>query len=247
MCRNAAARALLGRALSVTLQRLRNFLTAVTAPAALTATTALIALTAPCTVHAQASGPAAAEQLVRQTYFEGLPLARVQALDDAAGVRLAEMLGDPDEAEHHANIVVALGLCGCGPAFETLRDFAARPRSADVPRPDFLAWEQVPYAMGHLARVDARALAWLANEAAHAEPGFSYAARSASALARQRRAAAVQGLGLAGTAASDAELVRLAAAHPQDAFLARRVARAREICARVGTHGIESLEHRGQQ
>lgn len=189
-----------------------------------------------------------AEALVRETYFEGVPPDRAQALGAAGGERLAEMLADPDEAKHHKNIVVTLGLCGCGPAFETLVAFDAVVRSGDLELDAFLAWEQVPYAMGHLGRSDARAIDWLTATAGDTEarPTFSHGHRSADTLARQRRLAAIQGLGLTGTVRADDALSALAASE-SDARFQRKIQQAHNICARVGEHGLAGLQRRGAQ
>jgi len=189
-----------------------------------------------------------AEDLVRETYFEGVPPDRAQALGEAAGLRLIEMLNDPDEAQHHRNIVVTLGLCACGPAFDALVAFDEVARSGNLTLDDFSAWEQVPYAMGHLGRSDARAIAWLQNAAgdATARPGFSHQHRSSETLARQRRLAAIQGLGLTGTVPADEALIALAASE-SDARFQRKLRQAREICARVGQHGLAGLQRRGAQ
>jgi hypothetical protein len=164
--------------------------------------------------------------LVRGVWFEGLPLDQAAELGPADGELLAELLADPAESAHHTNIVMALGACSCGPAFEALELLAALPvgndanhdtRSAQATR---LALRQ---AMGLLARSDARALAWLELRAGLPAPG------PGDRAGRRRRAALLQGLALSRSPRATALLGELeAAAHARgDAGLARRAARAR--------------------
>lgn len=100
------------------------------------------------------------EDLVRRTWFEGLPIAQAAGLGEADGQLLAAMLVDPAEATHSGNIVMALGACGCGPAFEALTAFDA---AAGVD--EQAARRAIPQAMGLLARSDPRALVWLEERA----------------------------------------------------------------------------------
>jgi hypothetical protein len=80
-----------------------------------------------------------AEDLVRQTYFEGLPAEAARDLDDAAVARLAEMLADPigevDRATFRARtqVLFALGHLARrdGRALRWLLDAQTRP--ADPP------------------------------------------------------------------------------------------------------------------
>jgi hypothetical protein len=195
-----------------------------------------------------ASSPAAAsatdaEELVHALYFEGIPPERGRSLDEAAGNRLARMLADPAEAAHHANIVQALGLCGCGPAYEALRDFAGRPRSGEIDRAELRAWSAVPNAMAHLADRDPRALAWLSAEAQAPRPlAVHHRHHSGKRLAAERHWAAIAALGLVGNDKADAILAALERRAPaQDAALARRLGAARELCARVAQHGRSAL------
>jgi hypothetical protein len=163
-----------------------------------------------------------AEELVRATWFEGLPLDRAAALGEADGVLLAGMLAEPAEAAHHANIVIALGACGCGPAYDALAQFvAAPPTGNDASARAALA--VLPQAMGLLASQDARAMMWLAAEAARPAPP------PGDRAARRQRVALMNGLALAGSPAADALLGRLEAeaSAAGDTGMARRASQAR--------------------
>jgi hypothetical protein len=183
-------------------------------------------------VAAQPAGPGAedAEDLVRGVWFEGLPLDRAARLGPGDGARLAEMLADPDEAPHHANIALALGACGCGPAFEALAEFDAGIAADDDPQAR-AARLAVPHAMGLLASRDPRALDWLIAQTE--EPAPSGEDRPG----RQRRTMVLDGLALAGSPRADARLAALeeAAAEQGDAAIQRRAALARARAARGAT------------
>ena len=129
--------------------------------ACLAAFLAAATATAPGVVTATAESVSWAEDLVRQTYFEGLPSEAARDLDDAAVARLAEMLADPAEAPFHGNIAIALGYSGRPAAYTALTEFAASPVIGEVDRATFRARTQVLLALGHLARRDGRALRWL--------------------------------------------------------------------------------------
>lgn len=137
---------------------------------------ALAAACAPMAALAAAAepgllGPAEAEALVRAVHFEGLPYDRASRISDAGAARLAELLRDPGAARWHAHALVALGLSGRPAAFPAIAGYLARARApVDLPPSErdalaaatFRAERVVPDAMGHLARVDDRALSWLA-------------------------------------------------------------------------------------
>ena len=177
--------------------------------------------------HALAQAPlelaGPAETLVRGVWLEGLPIEQAAELGSDDGALLAEMLADPAESAHHANIVVALGACACGPAFEALAGFDSDPTAAAKPYEAKAAQRAIPQAMGLLARRDARALGWLENRA-------SQPLAASDRTARRRRVALMQGLALSQSPRADALLADLeAAAHAGgDAAMARRAGQARE-------------------
>jgi len=160
---------------------------------------------------------------VRGVWFEGLPLEQAAELDSQDGELLAEMLSDPAEAAHHANIAMALGACACGPAFEALAAFDAAPPPGGEDYETQAAVRAIPHAMGLLARRETRALEWL--EAKVSEPGTG-----GERAARQRRVALMQGLALSRAPRASALLAELEAAAlaEGDAPMARRAGQARE-------------------
>lgn len=174
-------------------------------------------------IGAQPTPEAAAEALVRQVWFEGLPLDRAAALGPAAGARLAGMLADPAEAAHHANVVMALGVCDCRSSFEVLARFSALLTSGADPHHARAARLAVPHAMGLLARRDARALAWLESRAATLTPG------PGDPAVRSRHTAVIQGLSLSRSPRATTLLgeVEAAASARGDTAMARRAAQAR--------------------
>jgi len=70
----------------------------------------------------------AAEALARTTYHEGVPYGEARTLTDAGAARLAEMLDDPAEAQHHAQIAEVLGMSGRAGAYEAIARAAAAAR-----------------------------------------------------------------------------------------------------------------------
>ena len=174
-------------------------------------------------IGAQPPSETVAEALVRQVWFEGLPLDRAAALGPAAGEQLAAMLADPTEAAHYANAVMALGVCDCRSAFEVLAQFGELPPTGANPLHTETAHLAVPHAMGLLARRDPRGLAWIESRAAQPDP------QPHGTAARRRRTAVMQGLALSRSPSATALLGELeAAAWAQgDTTMARRAARSR--------------------
>lgn len=139
---------------------------------------------------------AEAEALVRLVYYEGLPYADAAAVSPAGAARLAEMLADPAEAAHHANIVFALGVSAHAGAFESLAAFADA-AEGEVSRDTFRALRSVPFAMGHLSRQDPRALAWLSGRVHRkGAPDWQCGRHRGDRIARLQRRLALAGLGL---------------------------------------------------
>lgn len=113
---------------------------------------------------AQALDADAAELLVRETWYEGLPLEEAEKIDAAGAARLIEMLENRQDREHHANILMALAAGGQLGAYEAIAAWATLPRSGEVDRAHFRAWQALPHALGVLARRDPRALHLLAGQ-----------------------------------------------------------------------------------
>ncbi len=83
-------------------------------------------LTASLPVRAPLAEGDFAVELVRADYVEGLPYTEARQLRPADVERLSEMLRDPGEAEHHENIVMALGISGARKAYPALVEFEDR-------------------------------------------------------------------------------------------------------------------------
>ena len=151
-------------------------------------------------------GADAAELLVRETWYEGLPLDRAAQIDAAGARRLVSMLEAPGERAHHANILMALGACRQPLAYEAIVAWAALPRTGEVDRATFRAWQTLPQALGRLARRDRRALVLLAALLAADPPGWRFRHHRGERLADLTRRAAATGLAISGLPEADALL-----------------------------------------
>ena len=176
-------------------------------PALLAASGALL-LVAP---SALASDAADAEALVLQVYYEGLPYDEASAITAAGSARLVELLSQPQTVAYHSNILAALGAAGHADAFPAIASYAAAGRSGELDAASYRALRSIPLAMGHLAAIDDRALAWLeAGALAHpSDPGWGRGAMHGPRLAAQRRDDCIRGLGIAGRDPAERTLHRL--------------------------------------
>ena len=143
-----------------------------------------------------------AEELVRARYFEGLPYTEARELTPAGVERLVEMLRDPAEAEHHANIVMALGISGDPQAYFALARFHEHSPEGEVDAAEYRARRAIPIAMGHLARTDPRALRFLLEaarrEGPESAPRWRYRYLRDQKLAGILRRAAITGVAMSG-------------------------------------------------
>ncbi len=143
-----------------------------------------------------------AVELVRADYVEGLPYAEARKLKPAGVERLIEMLRDPAEAEHHENIVMALGISGALQAYPALVEFEDRDVEGEVDAAEYRARRALPLAMGHLARTDPRALQFLLEAARRQEPEsaprWRYLYLREQRLAGILRRAAITGVAMSG-------------------------------------------------
>jgi hypothetical protein len=141
-----------------------------------------------------------ADRLASAVYFEGLAFEEVGDLSDADVARLIELLQDPAEIRKHPNALVALGMSGSPVAFDAIADYALRGSSGEIDRLEFRAQRSIAAGMGHLARVDGRALAWLVRAAtdASAAPQRSFRQMDAERIARLMQKGAITGLALSG-------------------------------------------------
>ncbi len=173
-----------------------------------------------------------AEELVRLTWYEGLPAAEARRIGPEGAERLAEMLADAAEAAHHGKILVALGHCGAPGAFEAIDAWAAVPRTGQVDRATFRAWQALPHALGYLADRDPRALGRLAGLLNAPAPTWSFGRNHGAELQTLQRRAAATSLAETGLPAAAASLRGGRSADPDfEAHLAAMRARHAERAA----------------
>jgi hypothetical protein len=161
----------------------------------------------------------AAEALARDTFYEGVPAEDVRALDAAGIERLVEMLGDPAEAPHHAQILEVLGISGRPEVYAAVAAAAAEEPTGEIDRAGLRKRVAVLVALGHLAREDDRALADL--EAAvlvgtARTPRFSHGPLRGKRLAGLLRRSAVNALANSGRTEARATLQQLENAAADD-------------------------------
>jgi hypothetical protein len=183
-----------------------------------------------------------AEQLVRARHIEGLPYSAARTLTPEGVARLSQMLADPAEARHHANIVAALGMSGRPEAFAALLQFAARAPQGELDRRAYRARLALPYALGHLARSDRRALNLLMWSVSAQAPAWGYRHLRGERLRRELQRAAFMALGASGRPEAEALLeteerrARLLASE-----LRPLLAEARALRARVAAEGAAAV------
>jgi hypothetical protein len=137
------------------------------------------------TQSARADSTSVAVELVRPVYIDSFPVERARALDAEGVAALARLLRDPAEANAHCNAVTALGWSGRAEAVAALIEYASAAPPGETPRARYCALTRVPLALGHLARGDDRALAWLLAEAARGahDPGWRHGRQQGERLA----------------------------------------------------------------
>jgi len=191
-----------------------------------------------------ASDPAAAraDSLASGVYFEGIPLANASDLSDADVARLIELLRDPTEIRQHANILVAIGMSGSPAAFDAIADYAQRGPSGELDRLAFRAQRSIAYAMGHLARADGRALAWLIRVATdeNAAGTQSFRQLDPARFARLMREGAITGLALSGRPEAARVLAAIVAKPGAEPRLVERAQEALSLHARISSEGPAS-------
>lgn len=162
------------------------------------------------------------EALVRVSYFEGMPEEAAARIGPAAAERLAEMLFDPEEGRSHGQILLALGLCGWPGAMTAILrwnailsesatldrvatldavstlDRVATPRTGEIDRDLFKAWQAFPYALGHLAHFDRRAIVHLETLMNAAAPSWTFRHHRGARLLDLARRSAATSLALTG-------------------------------------------------
>ena len=146
------------------------------------------------------------EMLMRTVYFEGMPEEELARIGPEGCERLVEMLSDPGERRNHGRVLVAIGYCAPEGGFEAIRDWSEMPRSGEIDRATFRAWQALPFALGYLAERDPRALAMLdARLSDPVAPDWTFRHHRGARLVQQSRRSAATclaetGLPEAGTA-----------------------------------------------
>jgi hypothetical protein len=170
-----------------------------------------LALTVSCfalltaTQSARADSASLAVELARSTYIDSFPVERARALDAEGVAALAALLRNPAEARAHCNAVTALGWSGRAEAAAALIEYASAAPVGEVERPRYCALARVPLALGHLARGDDGALAWLLAEAARGahDPGWHRGRQRGERLALWLDEQVRTGLALSGRPEAD--------------------------------------------
>ena len=206
-------------------------------------------LTATPAARAQLAEGDVAEELVRADYVEGLPYAEARDLTMAGVERLVEMLRDPAEAEHHENIVMALGISGAPQAYPALVEFEDKEVEGEVDAAEYRARRALPLAMGHLAGTDSRALRFLLDAARRQEPEsaprWRYLYLRDQKLAGILRRAAITGVAMSGQPEAVTALRALrerARDDPSESDELRvHVREAERLCDRVMREGSDQI------
>lgn len=188
-------------------------------------------------------GASRADRLASAVYFEGVPLEEARDLTDADVARLIELLDDPAEIRAHPNILVALGMSGSPAAFDAIADYALRGSSGELGRLEFRARRSIAYGMGHLARVDGRALAWLTRAAKDASvaPQQSFRQMDPERVAGMMRRGAITGLALSARSAAARVLSEIIAAPGADPGIAEFGKEALRLHGRMSREGPASV------
>jgi len=173
--------------------------------------------------------PSRADRLAAAIYFEGVPFEEASDLSDGDVARLIELLDDPAKIRQHPNILVLLGMSGSPAAFDAIADYALRGSSGELDRLEFRARRSIAYGMGHLARVDGRALAWLVRAATDAStaPRRSFRKMDPERVEGLMREGAITGLALSARPAAARALSEIIATPGAD--------------PRIVEHGNEAL------
>ncbi len=163
--------------------------------------------------------------------------------------RLIEMLQDPAEAEHHGNIVMALGISGAPQAYPALVEFEDREVEGEGDAAEYRARRAVPLAMGYLARTDSRALGFLLEatrrEEPESAPRWRYLYLRDQKLAGILRRAAITGVAMSGQPEAVAALRALGERARNDPSttdeLHVHVHEAERLCDRVVREGRDQV------
>jgi len=176
------------------------------------------------------------EDLVRMRHYEGLHEDQAARIGPEGCARLIELLGDPEEARSHAEILLAIGHCGPAGGLEAIAAWADQPREGEIDRATFRAWQALPFALAKLAEHDPRAVARLSARLENEDaPRWTFRRHRGERLKKLRRRAAADCLADTDHPDADASLARAAARITDPALRAHvEQARARGRARRAG-------------
>lgn len=151
------------------------------------------------------------EDLVRMRHYEGLPEDQAGRIGPDGCARLVELLGDPAEAQSHAEILLAIGHCGPEGGLEAIAVWADQPREGEIDRATFRAWQTLPFALAKLAEHDPRAVARLTARLENDDaPRWTFRHHRGDRLTKLRKRAAAEGLSQTDAPEADDALRRAA-------------------------------------
>lgn len=161
-------------------------------------------------------GVVEAEDLVRRLDYEGMAEDEGARIGPDGVARLVEMLADPAERPHQARILLALGSCGGPAALDAMRAWLeALPAAGELDRATFRAWQNLPFALGRLARREPRAVDALVERFEASAPGWSFRHFRGERLRQLEQRGAATALGTSRRPEAARALDRLARqAHP---------------------------------
>jgi hypothetical protein len=195
-----------------------------------------IALAAGPSTAGSTLGEEEALAIVRVQWFEGIDADRIAPLSPQAVDALRSLLADPAERVSHATAIELLGRAGGAGAYEAVAEYAAEEPAGEVDGAVYRARLAVPFALGHLARSDARAVqGLLAGVQRTPVRGWHYRQIDGSRMGRLLRTNAVSGLALSGRPEAAAVLDAIARGEGPggDAALKAHAAEMRELHAEI--------------
>jgi len=156
---------------------------------------ALLGPALPRIAEAQALSVHETEELVRRTWFEGMPREETARIGPAGARRLLEMLADPAERENDGRILIALGVSAPPGALVAIEAWqAAMPSGGEIDRATFRAWQALPFALGDLALHDSEAIPRLEAFMNADPPAWTFRQHRGARLARLARRGAASAL-----------------------------------------------------
>jgi len=148
--------------------------------------------------------------LIRSVHIEGIPENEASRVGPEGAAQLIKILQDPGEAATHANVLIVLGYCGQPGSFEAIEQWASIDRSGEIDRNTFRAWQALPYALGHAARFDHRALVALEAQFEKPAPRWTFRHHRGARLHRQSVRASATALAMTGLPEAARALDRVA-------------------------------------